>query len=77
MASDNDLEDAIRAVIQPWQDSETKPPFSQGQLIVMALVLSQKPLPSRQIIQWQVSTFGYYKQAVCASFCSRRHSWYF
>ena len=63
-----DLRAETKALIEPWADSVEKPPFTQKHLIMMALALHEEPLRSRQIIEWMVSTFAYYKSTVCAGF---------
>ena len=73
MEPTTDLRAEIKALIEPWADSVEEPPFRQKQLIMMALALHEQPLRSRQILEWMVSTFDYYKATVCAAFWEEFH----
>lgn len=76
MSIDISLPDAIATLVEPCTQSTTeKPPFTPGQLIVMALAVHGEPLTSRQIIDWIVAVFPYYRKLVCAGFEEFYRDW--
>lgn len=58
------LRDEVQEVIRPYTTAEEPPPFSGGELIVMALVdTDEDTLPKDRILRWVVKTFKYYHDA--------------
>jgi hypothetical protein len=55
------IEDAIR----PWRFAMEKPPFTPKELLVMALVTADGPLPATHILGWVLMNFQFF--SICAS----------
>lgn len=54
----------IHTVIEKTRESDEKPPFSAGDLIVMGAVCSfEAAVTSKTILRWIVSVFSYYREA--------------
>ena len=72
-----DLRQKIKAVIEPWRHPKiTKPPFTVEQLVVMVLLLSDKPLSREEILESIVDAFRYYRCLVVDGFMSPEfHPW--
>ena len=64
MTAINKLQSKIRAAIMPWRMSTEEPPFTLGQLIVMALVLRNGQMTIEDLVAWLVRTFKYYSLEV-------------
>lgn len=71
MASETGLKNAVLQAFKPWRESEERPPFTQEQLVVIALTLSGEPLTRKQMLHWQASMFPYYREAVFEYFWSQ------
>ena len=56
----NDLLEKIKAVIEPYYLSMEKPPFTEEQLAVIALVHHGAPQMTRQIFDWIFDNLAYY-----------------
>ncbi|KAI7154807.1 hypothetical protein KC349_g7415 [Hortaea werneckii] len=55
------LRSEVREVIRPYTTVDEEPPFSGGELIVMALVdTDEETLPKDRILRWIISTFKHY-----------------
>lgn len=72
MASLTELQPLVKATITPWQQSKEKPPFSYGELIAMALVMTDHPKGARDIMFWVIQHFKYYNKLACYVFTSNR-----
>lgn len=60
-----DLKEEIMAVIRPYAQSQNEPPFSAGELSVMAWVCCKNAsdiVTEEQIFEWIVRCFGYYTE---------------
>ncbi|KAI7487590.1 hypothetical protein KC351_g2550 [Hortaea werneckii] len=58
------LRDEVQEVIRPYTTADKEPPFSGGELIVMALVYTDDDaLPKDRILRWIINTFKYYHDA--------------
>ena len=68
MAFEVSLRDQIEAAIKPWKTSRIKPPYSVDELIVMALVLRDKPTTVHRLIKWFGKTSRYYDDLVYVYF---------
>ena len=58
---DSDLAKAIRRTVVPRRLSRKKPPFTEEQLIVIALVLMSGPQKQEDIFYWILDNFPYYR----------------
>ncbi|KAI7534983.1 hypothetical protein KC331_g12270 [Hortaea werneckii] len=55
------LRNEVQEVIRPYTTADEEPPFSGGELIVMALVdTDEETLPKDRILRWIINTFKYY-----------------
>ncbi|KAI7235174.1 hypothetical protein KC330_g4391 [Hortaea werneckii] len=55
------LRSEVREVIRPYTTADEEPPFSGGELVVMALVdTDEESLPKDLILRWIVNAFKYY-----------------
>ncbi|KAK4905577.1 hypothetical protein LTR49_025146 [Elasticomyces elasticus] len=56
-----DLRARINAAIDPWRvgSDEEEPPFDATKLVIMALLMSDKPLTRRQVWTWVIASFFY------------------
>lgn len=55
------LREEVLELIEPWRESSEQPPFSMGELVVIALVLLNEHSATLQRIQHKIyRTFGYY-----------------
>jgi hypothetical protein len=61
MSEETGLYDEITALIKPWRDDESEPPFLLCELITMALVMSSEEMDMHDIAAWISSTFKYYQ----------------
>ncbi|KAI7381832.1 hypothetical protein KC336_g18743 [Hortaea werneckii] len=58
------LRNEVQEVIRPYMTAEEYPPFSGGELVVMALVdTDDDSLPRDRILRWVIDTFKYYHDA--------------
>ena len=58
----SNLQTRTRSAIEPWQWSLDRPPFSEEQLVVIALVLSDAPREQRDIFNWCYDNFRYFRE---------------
>ena len=72
MAIDIELRKQVEDAIEPYKDSTTEPPFSQGELIVMALLLHDEPLCRGDTMQWISDTFTHYRNLFSSAFCEQQ-----
>lgn len=57
-----DLRSAIKHAIEPWKDrADQPPPFTLNELVVMALVLHDKPMDREELFVWIHFTFHFYQ----------------
>ncbi|KAK3113669.1 hypothetical protein LTR53_008820 [Teratosphaeriaceae sp. CCFEE 6253] len=66
MARNKKLVKQISAVIKPWAESAEAPPFSERQLLIMALASSPRPMTEEAAYEWILDHFKYYKKAMFA-----------
>ena len=60
-----DVREKITTTIAPWTVSEDdEPPFTHGELVLMALTLSGEAMTQENIADWAVRTFPYYYKVV-------------
>lgn len=58
------LRDEVQEIIRPYTTADKEPPFSGGELIVMALVdTDDDTLSEDRILRWTIDTFKYYNAA--------------
>ncbi|KAI7281144.1 hypothetical protein KC345_g4297 [Hortaea werneckii] len=58
------LRDEVQEVTRPYTTADEEPPFSGGELIVMALVhTDDDTFPKDRILRWIINTFKYYHDA--------------
>jgi hypothetical protein len=66
------LRDDIELVIAPFREGEVEPPFSAAELVVMAVVYLEcatwEPVLEREIQDWILNTFRYYRHNDIGSF---------
>ncbi|KAK3653182.1 hypothetical protein LTR56_004718 [Elasticomyces elasticus] len=60
----------INAAVEPWRNSHDGdiPPFNGKQLVVMALIMSGKPINSGAVCTWILNTFSYYRSMATEAF---------
>ena len=63
MAITPDLQRVVNDAVEPWRSSATKPPFAPDELSVMALILHDEPLSTRDIVRWIFKTFEYFNKS--------------
>ena len=66
MAEETDLYDEITTLMKPWRDEDREPPFSLGELTIMALFVSKEELDIHDIAAWIFSKFKYHQNQVFA-----------
>ena len=54
------LRDEVQKLVESYRTSPEEPPFSGAALVVIALLLNNKPLSSREILRWTAKSFAYY-----------------
>lgn len=60
-AMESELQAHIKTAIRPYRAGPSvRPPFSTEQLVVMALVLHEKPMAAHEITTWIFKTFSYF-----------------
>lgn len=58
------LRNEVQEVIRPYTTANEEPPFSGGDLVVMALVdTDEETLPKDRILRWIINTFKYHHDA--------------
>lgn len=73
MATEKSLEDEVKGLIEPWRNDDNEPPFSYGELVTMALLLTKKEMNMRDIAAWVASTFKYYHHELFALYWQRAY----
>lgn len=58
------IRNKIKAAIAPWRCSNEQPPFTEVQLVVMAIMMNGGEAASVQIHKWVLETFLYYREEV-------------
>lgn len=54
----------VIAAIDPWVLSAEEPPFTEPQLVAMALVMSGRPITIEEIFVWISDTFRFYRERI-------------
>lgn len=68
MDSEIDMLERISQAIAPCAESNEKPPFSEEQLVIIAILALQRPASSREIFDWILENFSYYDQLARVAF---------
>ncbi|KAK4549700.1 hypothetical protein LTR36_005001 [Oleoguttula mirabilis] len=68
MSSTQTVKERIEAVISPWAESKTKPPFTEEQLVTMALASNSKPMTKKEVFMFVVGSLRYFQQQALEAF---------
>jgi hypothetical protein len=63
----------IEEAIAPYRASTTKPPFSEEQMVAMALVVAEGELAPYAIYKWVTDNFRYHRDMVIRGFWREQH----
>ena len=76
MAQKRDTREQIKRAMAPWQTSEEKPPFSDEELVVMALLSNDEPQTQTDIGHWLLNNACYYRRFAAAKLMSHSYDSY-
>jgi hypothetical protein len=54
------IRNRIQEVIRPWRSAIEEPPFTPKELLVMALIMADRPLPAKAILGWVLMNFQFF-----------------
>ncbi|KAK4549699.1 hypothetical protein LTR36_005000 [Oleoguttula mirabilis] len=71
-----DLRGRITLAIKPHAEAEAKPPFSEEEMVVMALMMHDRPLSEEDVCSWIINNFRHYRDLALRTFFALTHSFH-